>query len=235
MVGRRDAPPVGRPYQVPGCTDPVPFVSVERGFGGFGAVSRRLGPVSRLLAAQLLLVALVTVACAAPPAASFDPSGPCAGDGSAPGAYPELEAMVPAIYEDAPPETLDSGRHCTAESLGSLRRAGIDEVRFAGGTWGFGGIRAAALAVFSAPGLTADAMADFYATSARAANRTLVTAETESTLAGRPVHRIDTETGPRQQTVVVWPGAEADVVNVVITNDLPDPKIEAAIEAFGGP
>ena len=97
-------------------------------------------------------------------------------------------------------------------------------MRFAGGTWGFGGIRAAALAVFSAPGLTADAMADFYATSARAANRTLVTAETESTLAGRPVHRIDTETGPRQQTVVVWPAAERDVVNVVITNDLPDPK-----------
>ena len=143
--------------------------------------------------------------------------------------------MVPPIYEDAPPETLDSGRHCTAESLGTLREAGIDEVRFAGGTWGFGGIRAAALAVFSAPGLTADAMADFYAASARTANRTLVTAESEPTLAGRQVHRIDTETGPRQQTVVVWPAAEADVVNVVITNDLPDPKIEAAIEAFGGP
>ena len=29
MVGRRDAPPVGRPYQVPGRTDPVPFVSTE--------------------------------------------------------------------------------------------------------------------------------------------------------------------------------------------------------------
>ncbi|MDF2735522.1 MAG: hypothetical protein K0S97_2145, partial [Chloroflexota bacterium] len=55
------------------------------------------------------------------------------------------------------------------------------------------------------------------------------------TLAGRQVHRIDTETGPRQQTVVVWPAAEADVVNVVITNDLPDPKIEAAIAAFGEP
>jgi hypothetical protein len=181
-----------------------------------------------------LLAALLVAACGTSPAASFDPSGLCAGDGSAPGAYPELEAMVPPIYEDALPETLDSGRHCTAESLGTLRGAGIDEVRFAGGTWGFGGIRAAALAVFSAPGLTADAMADFYAASARTANRTLVTAESEPTLAGRQVHRIDTETGPRQQTVVVWPAAEADVVNVVITNDLPDSKIEAAIEAFGG-
>ena len=183
---------------------------------------------------RLLLVAILVGACATPPAAAFDPSGPCTRDGSAPGAYPELEAMVPAIYEDAPPETLDSGRNCTAESLGTRREAGIDEVRFAGGTWGFGGIRSAALAVFSAPGLTADEMADFYAASARAANRTLVTAERELTLAGRPVHRIDTETGPRQQTVVVWPAAEADVVNVVITNDLPDPKIEAAVAAFGG-
>ena len=55
-----------------------------------------------------------------------------------------------------------------------------------------------------------------------------------TTLAGRPGHRLDTTTGSRTQTVVVWPAAEADVVNVVITNDLPDPKIDAAVDAFGG-
>jgi len=33
--------------------------------------------------------------------------------------------------------------------------------------------------------------------------------------------------------VVVWPAAEPDIVNIVITNDLPDPKIDAAVEAFG--
>lgn len=148
--------------------------------------------------------------------------------------YPELEARVPATFERTPPGTLDSGRNCTDLALGSLRRAGIDEVRFAGGTWGFGGIRAAALVVFTAPGLTADAMADFYAEGARAASRTRVTAETTPTIAGRPVHRLDTVTGSRQQTVVVWPASTMDVVNVVITNDLPDPKIEAAVEAFDG-
>jgi hypothetical protein len=142
--------------------------------------------------------------------------------------------MVPAMFEQAPPGTLDSGRNCTDQALGSLRRAGINEVRFAGGTWGFGGIRAAALVVFTAPGLTADAMADFYADGARAANRTRVTGESTPILAGRPVHRLDTVTGSRQQTVIVWPAASTDVVNVVITNDLPDPKIEAAVEAFGG-
>ena len=142
--------------------------------------------------------------------------------------------MVPARYEATPPGTLDSGRNCAAEALGALREAGIDEARFAGGTWSFGGTRAAALVVFQAPGLTADTMADFYIESARAANRTRVTGETMPTLAGRTVHRIDTVTGPRQQTVVVWPASAPDVVNVVITNDLPDPKIEAAVEAFAG-
>jgi hypothetical protein len=142
--------------------------------------------------------------------------------------------MVPTRYEGTPPETLDSGRNCTDAALGTLREAGIDELRFAGATWGFGGIRAAALVVFSAPGLTAEEVAEFYAESAGAANRTRVTGVTTPTIAGREVHRIDTVTGSRQQTVVVWPADAADAVNVVITNDLPDPKIEAAVEAFGG-
>ena len=184
--------------------------------------------------ALLVAVALGAAACAATPAAPFDPSAPCTQDATVPGAYPELEAMVPTTFEDAPPHSLDSGRNCTSEGLGALRAAGIEEVHFAGGTWGFGGIRAAALAVFSAPGLTADAMADFYTESAQAANRTRVTAESTPTLAGRPGHRIDTVSGPRQQTVLVWPAAEPDVVNVVITNDLPDPKIDAAVAAFDG-
>ncbi len=190
--------------------------------------------MSRFRPLRLLLAAFLVWACAAPPAASFDPSGPCTQDGSAPGAYPELEAMVPARFEDAAPATLDSGRNCTDQGLGALRKAGIDEVRFAGGTWGFGGIRAAALVVFSAPGLTADAIADFYTDSAQEANRTRVTGAAAATLGGREGYRIDTVTGSRQQTVVVWPAAAADMVNVVITNDLPDSKIEAAVEAFGG-
>ena len=73
-------------------------------------------------------------------------------------------------------------------------------------------------------------MADFYGKSATEANRTRITAVSTPTLAGRPGHRIDSVTGERQQTVMVWPAAEPDVVNVVITNDLPDPKIEAAVE-----
>jgi hypothetical protein len=150
------------------------------------------------------------------------------------GAYPELEARVPTSYEGRGPDQLDSGRHCTETALGSLAVAGFAEVRFAGGTWDFGGNRAAALVVFQASGLTADEVADFYATSARGADRTDVTGESTPSIAGRRGHRLDTMTGSRTQTVVVWPSADAGLVNVVITNDLPDPKIDAAIEAFGG-
>jgi hypothetical protein len=182
--------------------------------------------------AVLLALALALGACAAGPAASFDPTGECVADGSAPGAYPELEALIPATFEGQAPETLDSGRNCTLENLGSLAEMGIDEVRFAGGTWGFGGRRAAALVVFTAPGLTAESIAVFYNNSAAAAPRTTVTATSDPTLAGRPGFRIDTETGERLQTVLVWPSEVSDRVHVVISTDLPDPKLLAAVDAI---
>jgi hypothetical protein len=188
---------------------------------------RRLTPI----ALALLALVLVMGACAAPE--PFDPTGPCSADGAAPGAYPELEALIPTTYEGRAPETLDSGRNCTVENLGVLADAGITEVRYAGGAWDFGGNRAAALVVFRAPGLTRDLVADFYAASARAANRTQITGESSPTLAGRSTRRLDSKTGERIQTIVVWPGREPDTVHVVITNDLPDPKIEAAVAAFG--
>lgn len=181
----------------------------------------------------LLLAAVVAVAaCGAPAAASFDPAGPCVSDGSAPGAYPDLEALIPATYEGQAPETLDSGRHCTSANLGALAELGIEEVRFAGGTWSFGGRRAAALVVFSAPGLTAEDIAVFYQNSAATSNRTVVTATSTPDLAGRPGFRLDTETGDRLQTVLAWPAAAPDRVNVVISTDLPDPKLLAAVDAL---
>ena len=180
----------------------------------------------------LLAVTFGLVACTGP-ATSFDPTGTCTADGSAPGAYPDLEARVPATYRDAAPERLDSGRNCSRENLGSLADAGFDEIRFAGGTWSFGAERALALVVFSAPGLDADQVAAFYAASARANARTEILAESAQSIGGRPGHRLDTKTGERLQTVVTWPAADPDVVNVVISNDLPDARIQEAIDAFG--
>ena len=195
--------------------------------------------ISALRRRPLGLVAAVVVAallagCSGSAAASFDPTGPCIADGSAPGAYPDLEARIPTSYEGQGPGRLDSGRHCSRESLGSLATAGFSEVRYAGGTWDFGGDASAALVVFQAQGLTADAIADFYAESARDADRTTVTGESRPTLAGRAGRRLDTTTSSRMQTIVVWPSTEPGIVDVVISNELPEPKIQAAVEAFGG-
>lgn len=181
----------------------------------------------------LLLGVLVLAGCGGQPA-SFDPTGDCTGDGRAPGAYPDLEAMVPTQYRGEPPQTLDSGRNCTVTNLGPLANLGIREVRFAGGTWTFGAERALVMAVFRTHGLTADALAAFYSESAENAPRTQVVAETTPTIAGRPGHRLDTTTSQRTQTVVTWPGADPDTVNVVISNDLPDARILDAIDAFEG-
>lgn len=182
----------------------------------------------------MLVFALVLVGCSGEVQASFNPTGPCTTDGQMPGAYPDLEARIPTTLLGEKPTKVDSGRHCTTEALGSLAAAGIKEIRFAGGTWSFGAERSAALAVFSAPGLTEDKMAEFYLAGASAASRTQLLAGTAVTLAGRPGHRLDTQTGERLQTVEVWPSATADMVNVVITNDLPDARIADAVDAFGG-
>ena len=189
------------------------------------------GRLPRLLL-QLTIV-LGLVACSNAATSSFDPTGICGADGSAPGAYPDLEARVPITYRNDPPATLDSGRNCTAASLGLLAGLGFKEVRFAGGTWTFGGERAIVLAVFTAPGLAADQVADFYAASAEAASRTAIVADSQASIADRPARRLDTKTGERLQTVVVWAAGEPDLVNVVVTNDLPEARIAEAIAAFG--
>lgn len=141
---------------------------------------------------------------------------------------------MPKTYQGGPPQTLDSGRNCSPANLGSLASLGIAEVRFAGGTWTFGAERAAAIAVFRAKGLTADALATLYTESAGAASRTQITAHVPLTISGRAGQRLDTQTGERLQTVVVWPAVAPDTVDVVITNDLPDARIQDAIDAFGG-
>src|ERR1044072_4503830 len=57
-------------------------------------------PARALSAAALVpvLLACTFAACGAP-AASFDPTGACTADGSAPGAYPDLEALIPSTYQ----------------------------------------------------------------------------------------------------------------------------------------
>ena len=235
MVGRTDAPlgyPRTRCPRAPEGDRRGP----EASSGGPGYPLRVIPGSIRRAAPMTLVLALVMLisACSSAAPSSFDPTGPCTGDGRVPGAYPDLESLVPTIYEGVGPGTLDSGRSCSAENLGPLAADGIEELRFAGGTWSFGAERSAALAVFTAPGLTADMLIELYESGAEGANRTEILDRSAPTLAGRPGHRLDTKTGERLQTVMVWPAAQPDRVNVVLSNDLPDPKIQAAVDAFGG-
>ena len=117
---------------------------------------------------------------AAPSDASFDPTGACTADGSAPGAYPELEALVPTTYEGKGPDRLDSGRNCTPQNLATLQAAGIDEVRFAGGTWGFGGGAGGRAGRLHGRGPDRRRHGRVLRQSAKAASRTTVTGESEA-------------------------------------------------------
>src|SRR5438552_8386057 len=144
------------------------------------------------------------------PYSSFDPKVPCTTDGRFPGAYPDLEARVPARFAGRGPDTLDSGRNCTAAELGTLAGHGIREVRFAGGTWQLSGESGVTLAVFTGDGLTAEWLGEWYESSARGARSTQQITPSRPTIGGRQAYRLDTVNGQSDQTVITWdapPGA----------------------------
>lgn len=193
------------------------------------------GPL-RLLAAlfvRAFAAAVILAGCssAAAPAA-FDPTAPCTADVRLPGAYPELEALVPASLEGSPPSRLDSGRNCTAANLGSLAEHGISEVHFAGGLWETSPSSGVTLAVFEGDGLEAVHIGEWYEASARLARKTQALEPTRPTIDGRQAYRLDLLNGDIPQTVVVWPSADGRSVQVVIGSSVGEDRIQAAIAAF---
>lgn len=192
-------------------------------------------PARRTLA--VLVLAVTSLAgCAATPGASvaFDPAGACTSDGRQPGAYPELEAKLPTAYEGAKPTSVDSGRNCTAQGLGTLTDAGIGEVRFAGASWDLGSGRGLTVATFTAAGLDATKMLAFYEAGARTSGKSDKLATSDTTVVGRPARRLDVlATSGAAQTIVAWPSADPDRVNVLLAADLGDAKVAEALEAFG--
>jgi hypothetical protein len=194
--------------------------------------------IPTILPAVVLALALVLAlaACGGTGAlvASFDPTGPCTSDGQAPGSYPDLEALLPAGVEGIPPTSVDSGRTCTAEALGTLADAGITELRFAGATWETGGSSGWTLAAFTADGLTPAVMRDFYETGARTARRAEKVAVSDTTVAGLDAKRLDVlMSDGTGQTVVTWQAADDGPVWVLLAADVGDTKVAGLLEAFG--
>ncbi|HYO44060.1 MAG TPA: hypothetical protein VES19_12750 [Candidatus Limnocylindrales bacterium] len=189
-----------------------------------------------LVPAALVALVLVLVACGdtGAPVVSFDPTGACTADGQQPGAYPELEALLPTEFEGAGPTNVDSGRTCTPDALGSLADAGITELRFAGATWETGGAAGWTLAAFTAEGLTPAVMRDFYEVGARTARRAEKVAVSDSTVASLPAKRLDVlMSDGTGQTVVAWQPANDGPVWVLLAADVGDTKVASLLEAFG--
>jgi hypothetical protein len=181
----------------------------------------------------LTLLAVLTVAgCTGTTYTSFDPRSACTGDGRFAGAYPELEARLPAQFDGRGPDTRDSGRNCTATELGTLAGHGVAEVRYAGATWELGDQSGVTLAIFAGSGLTAEWLGEWYEAGARAARRTRNISPSRPTVAGRPAYRLDTVNDDSSQTVVTWDAPTGDGVYVVVAADVPEARIQEALAAF---
>ena len=173
---RRTTP--GPPYQLPAGTIPVGHVRRRRPAPVPARLGRcrtcsavdggRIGPppgpsgASAPRPRRLLGVVLLAGCGPASVYKSFDPSAPCSTDGRFPGAYPALEARLPATFMGRPPDTIDSGRNCSATELGTLAGHGISEVRFAGASWFLSGNAGITLAMFTGQGLTAEWIGEWY-------------------------------------------------------------------------
>ena len=187
-----------------------------------------------LLAAILLVAASIVAACssAAPP---FDPSTPCtpdSGEGSAAGAYPDLESTLPTAYEGSAPTTVSSGRICTTASLGTLVDKGIKQVRFAGATWDLGGGKGLTKALFEADGLDTSTLATFYEQGARQASRTQAVQPSDVTVGSAAAKRLDVVYGDSEQTIVIWPAGQ-NRVHALLAADIGDTKVAEALKLFG--
>lgn len=190
---------------------------------------------------RLVLLALAAMVLSACASQTFDPTGPCNGDGRTPGAYPDLEAQVPDSFRGRLPDQLDSGRNCTPAALGPLAERGIEELRFAGGLWQTGAQSGVTLAVFSAGGLQPADMLAFYEAGTRSSRRIERVETGEYQRGGRSFLRLDALNDASDQSIVIW--ADGDLVRVALvadslsevgSSDAHERNVEEAIDATGG-
>jgi hypothetical protein len=193
--------------------------------------------------APILLVIVLAVLAGACSGNSFDPTGPCTADGAKPGAYPELEAVIPATFRGGPPKALDSGRTCTREGLATLAGHGVEEVRFAGGTWNTGTDSGVSLAVFSVakgPALDPAWLMEFYETGAAAGKNVQSVEAGDYSVGGDTAgRRIDVLNGESFQTIVAWPregrvivALVGDFIRDIQTRDAHEKVVREAVDAW---
>jgi len=177
-----------------------------------------------------LVFAAIALALAAAACGTFDPPFPatstCPNEARAAGTFPDLEALLPRGMIERSPDELDSGWHCTAESLGTYAAHGVRELRFAGATWDLGDANATVAAVFTTspgePPLQPAWVEEFYQLGALSGRR-IENVETSRPLMGAagPVWRLDALNDLSLQTIVVWPAGQVVRVVIVATEVAP--------------
>jgi hypothetical protein len=186
--------------------------------------------LSRHLLAIALLIP-VLAGCAAGSGTTFDPNVPCTTDGQAEGAYPELESALPSTFDDSAPVRRDSGRNCTEGALGTLAEHGIEEMRFAGALWHTGKRSGVTVAVFRAPGLTAERLIEFYISGAQSARKTSEVDDRAITIDGVKGRRLDALNDESYQSILVFDDDAPDTVRaVLIANDVREIETREAHE-----
>lgn len=199
----------------------------------FARGRRHPGALAGILAA-LAGAALLLAGCSSVAPASFDPGTPC--DGTArqqmKGAYPALEARIPATIDGGEAASRDSGRFCSKETLGTVFDAGVTEERFGGGIWEAGERGGIQLVAFEGDGLTPALLAEEYRRAADASRGTEAVRATTLEVDGRPAWRIDVVNGSSRQAIVVWGSADGAVVQVVVAADVDEAQLQGAIAAY---
>lgn len=193
-----------------------------------------------------MAVALLAAAAGGCVPSSPSPAVPACLDTRAPGAVPELEALLPRGMIERSPDTVDSGTNCSPRSLGTYLAHGVAALAFAGATWNQGGGNATVVAILrtagSGPPLEAAWVEEFYETGARASSKTENIEITRPTMSGAgEVYRLETLNDLSLQTVVVWPKGNAVHVVIVATEVTPDAsraehneRVDVAVEVAAG-
>jgi hypothetical protein len=179
--------------------------------------------LSALLAALLLVAACGGIAPSTARAACPDEQGA--------GLDAELEALLPDELNGVPPASVESGRFCSADALGSLIPAGIPELRFAGATWP-DDARGVSLVLYRAPNLDLDRMADAFAEGAGVARRISNVTAIETTFAGSRAIRVNAVATDRALNVLLWSPRPPDLIGGVLASGLPEERIIAAATAL---
>jgi hypothetical protein len=196
-------------------------------------------PRAFAIVALLALAILALAGCAgSAPTPTPDRSAPCGGadEQRMAGLYPAIEALLPPTLEGRAPATIDSGRYCSAKTLGSLLDAGITELQFAGATWSDdGGQTGIAMVVYRANGLTVDALADSFASGAGAARGVNQVHAQAIDFDGVAGVRITAMSGDRPQIVIIRSYLEPGVVAVVIGSGVTEARVQAAAKIFHAP